>query len=95
MEAMMELLLYALAIALYLTLIAFTLFSSAVSLAIGLVSSVFVGIFYAVKNCILSIHESVTNKFMKILLYITIGIVVLGIIGTVVFGVFEFILLFV
>ena len=65
---------YILVIALYLFLIGLTLFSSGISLVVGLIGSVFVGIVSAVKGCIVGIHKSVTNIFMKVILYITIGI---------------------
>lgn len=72
---------YILVLALYLFLIGIALGSSALSLAVGLFVSVFVGVFSAVKNCILGIHRSISNMFMKVILYITVGIVVLGIVA--------------
>lgn len=86
---------YILVLALYLFLIGIALGSSALSLAVGLFASFFVGIFSAVKNCILGIHRSISNMFMKVILYITVGIVVLGIVAFVGFFIVMIVLSFI
>ncbi len=47
-----------------------TLFSIGTGLSIG----IYPGIFYAVKNYVLSVKENITHPFMKVVSYISIGI---------------------
>lgn len=53
------------------------------SLIIGLFISLFVGLVSAIKNSVVGINRSVTNKFMKVTLFSVIGLVVLAIIAPV------------
>ena len=69
----------ALAIAFFVTLIGLVLGASGISIGVGLFISVFAGIFSAIKNCIIGINESVSNMFVKVTLFIVIGLVVLAI----------------
>lgn len=50
------------------------------SLVIGLFISLFVGLVSAIRNSIVGINKSVTNKFMKVTLFAVIGLVILAVI---------------
>ncbi len=72
---------YVLVILFFIILIGLVLASIALSVGVGVVIAVFVGIYTAIKNCVLGIHRSISNPFLKILLYIVIGLFIAAIIG--------------
>jgi hypothetical protein len=76
---------YILFLALYLCIISVTIAISVSSLTAGLFVSVFIGIFSVVKNCVIGIQRSVTNAFMKVTLYTTVGFAVLCMAAFVIF----------
>lgn len=53
-----------------------------VALAVGIVGSIFYGIYLALKNCVLAINENINNKIMQIILYMLVVLFGLAIMGT-------------
>ena len=84
---------YILALALWLSLIAFVLGITVLSIGIGLSIGIFPGIFFAVRNYFQSINENITNPIMKVVSYISLGLgVAAAIVVPVVFIVLSFII---
>lgn len=80
----MEILLGALVIALFIMLIMLVLASAIFSIAIGIFISIFTGVYSAVKSCVIGIKDNVDNMFVKVLMFIVIGLFILCLITVIV-----------
>ncbi len=65
------------------------------SLVIGLFISIFVGLVSAIKNSVVGINHSVSNIYMKVALFIVIGLVVLAIIAPVAYEIYRLVLMYI
>lgn len=77
--------LYILIIAFFLALIGLVLQATIFSIVIGVFIAIFAGIFSAVKSCVLGIHRGISNTFIKVVLYISVGLFVLVILAPLTF----------
>lgn len=84
---MEEIIGFVIAIGFFIALIGLILGTSAISITIGIVISVFAGIVSAIRNCAQGIKRSISNMFIKIVLYITVGLFVLTLVAAIVYGV--------
>lgn len=85
----------ALIIVFFATLIGVVLGASGISIGVGLFISVFAGFFSAIKSCVIGINRSVSNMFVKVTLFIVIGLVVLAIAAPIVLHIVGIIMSFI
>ena len=65
------------ALALFVLLIGLMFSSVVISIGVGLIISIFAGVFSAIKSCIIGVKRNVSNLFVKIVLYFIIGLFIL------------------